>query len=72
VGLAAWILEKVRTWSDCGGTPDNALSKDEVLTNIGIYWFGGRIASSMRLYKETFGNKCAHSSSSNTSICILV
>lgn len=58
VGLAAWILEKVRTWSDCGGTPDAALSKDEVLTNIAIYWFGGRIASSMRLYKETLGNKC--------------
>jgi hypothetical protein len=57
VGLAAWILEKVRTWSDCRGTPDNALSKDEILTNIAIYWFGGRIASSMRLYKETLGNK---------------
>lgn len=56
VGLAAWILEKLRSWSDCGGTPDNALSKDEMLTNICIYWFGGRIASSMRLYKETFGN----------------
>eukprot|EP00882_Tetradesmus_deserticola_P002705 GHRQ01002876.1.p1 GENE.GHRQ01002876.1~~GHRQ01002876.1.p1 ORF type:complete len:360 (+),score=146.10 GHRQ01002876.1:93-1082(+) len=57
VGLAAWLLEKARTWSDCGGTPDNALSKDEILTNIAIYWFSGRIASSMRLYKETLGNK---------------
>jgi hypothetical protein len=60
VGLAAWILEKIRTWSDCSGTPDNALSKDEMLTNIGIYWFGGRTASSMRLYKETFGNRWVH------------
>ncbi|WIA41290.1 hypothetical protein OEZ86_004893 [Tetradesmus obliquus] len=57
VGLAAWILEKVRTWSDCGGVPDNALSKDEVLTNICVYWFSGRIASSMRLYKESLRNK---------------
>eukprot|EP00878_Enallax_costatus_P000126 GHUV01000166.1.p1 GENE.GHUV01000166.1~~GHUV01000166.1.p1 ORF type:complete len:398 (+),score=108.50 GHUV01000166.1:2289-3482(+) len=56
VGLAAWILEKFRTWSDCGQVPDNALSKDELLTNICIYWFGGRIASSMRLYKETLSN----------------
>jgi hypothetical protein len=60
VGLAAWILEKIRTWSDCSGTPDNALSKDEILTNIGIYWFSSRIASSMRLYKETLGNKWVH------------
>jgi hypothetical protein len=52
VGLAAWITEKFKTWSDCGSRPDNAISKDELLTNICIYWFGGRIASSMRLYKE--------------------
>lgn len=39
VGLAAWILEKYRSWSDCGGTPDNALSKDDMLTNICIYWY---------------------------------
>eukprot|EP00879_Flechtneria_rotunda_P002300 GHRR01002493.1.p1 GENE.GHRR01002493.1~~GHRR01002493.1.p1 ORF type:complete len:398 (+),score=95.95 GHRR01002493.1:154-1347(+) len=56
-GLGAWILEKFRTWTDCDGTPDNALSKDEILTNICIYWFGGRIASSMRLYKETLSNQ---------------
>ncbi|KAI8469153.1 MAG: putative hydrolase [Monoraphidium minutum] len=56
-GLAAWILEKFQTWSDCHGNPESALSKDEMLTNIGIYWFGGRIASSMRLYKETIANR---------------
>jgi pimeloyl-ACP methyl ester carboxylesterase len=55
-GLAAWILEKFKTWSDCGQVPDNVLTKDELLTNICIYWFGGRIASSMRLYKETLSN----------------
>lgn len=57
VGTAAWILEKLRGWSDCDGQPDNAFSKDEMLTNICIYLYGGRIASSIRLYKETFGSK---------------
>lgn len=52
VGLAAWILEKIRTWSDCGGEPSTAIPMDEVLTNISIYWFTRTIASSMRLYKE--------------------
>jgi hypothetical protein len=40
VGLAAWILEKFRTWSDCGGVPDGAFSKDELLTNVCLYWCG--------------------------------
>lgn len=57
LGTAAWILEKLRGWSDCDGQPDNAFSKDEMLTNICIYIYGGRIASSIRLYKETFGSK---------------
>lgn len=57
VGTAAWILEKLRGWSDCDGNPDNVFSKDEMLTNICIYIYGGRIASSIRLYKETFSSK---------------
>lgn len=57
MGTAAWILEKLRGWSDCDGEPDNAFSKDEMLTNICIYIYGGRIASSIWLYKETFGSK---------------
>lgn len=57
VGLSAWILEKLKGWSDCGADPEEALTKDEMLTNISIYWFGGRIASSMRLYKETMANR---------------
>lgn len=52
VGLAGWILEKIRTWSDCNGEPDAAIPMDAVLTNISIYWFTGTIGSSMRLYKE--------------------
>lgn len=56
-GLAAWIVEKFHGWTDCKRSPEEALSKDEMLTNICIYWFGGRIGSSMRLYKESLANK---------------
>ena len=38
-GLAAWIAEKWRTWSDCDGEIEKRFSKDELLTNISIYWF---------------------------------
>jgi pimeloyl-ACP methyl ester carboxylesterase len=51
-GLAAWIVEKFRTWSDCGGNLEKALSKDQVLTNIMIYWVTQSINSSTRLYYE--------------------
>jgi microsomal epoxide hydrolase len=52
-GLAAWILEKFRTWSDCSGEVEKRFTKDELLTNITIYWVTQSIASSMRLYYET-------------------
>ncbi len=50
VGLAAWIIEKFRTWSDCGGDPENAFTKDELLTNITLYWVTGAIGSSFWPY----------------------
>jgi microsomal epoxide hydrolase len=52
-GLAAWIVEKFRTWSDCGGDVERRFSKDELLTNIMIYWVTQTINSSTRLYCET-------------------
>ena len=52
-GLAAWIVEKFRTWSDCGGDVERRFSKDELLTNIMIYWATETINSSVRLYCET-------------------
>ena len=52
VGLAAWLVEKFRAWTDCGGELENSVSKDELLTNIMIYWVTGSITSSMRLYFE--------------------
>jgi microsomal epoxide hydrolase len=51
-GLAAWIVEKFRTWSDCGGDVESAFTRDELLTNVTVYWVTGTITSSTRLYYE--------------------
>jgi pimeloyl-ACP methyl ester carboxylesterase len=53
VGLAAWIVEKRRSWSDCGGNVESRFSKDDLLTTIMIYWVTRSIGSSMRYYYET-------------------
>jgi pimeloyl-ACP methyl ester carboxylesterase len=52
-GLAAWIVEKFRTWSDCGGEVERCFTKDELLTTITIYWVTQTINSSTRLYYES-------------------
>jgi pimeloyl-ACP methyl ester carboxylesterase len=49
-GLAAWIVEKFRTWSDCGGDVESLFSKDELLANISLYWFSGASGSSFWPY----------------------
>jgi microsomal epoxide hydrolase len=49
-GLAAWIMEKFRAWSDCGGNPDTVFSRDHLLANISLYWFTGAIGSSFWPY----------------------
>ncbi|MBB5789293.1 epoxide hydrolase family protein [Jiangella mangrovi] len=49
-GLAAWIVEKLRAWSDCGGDVERAFTKDEILTNVTLYWLTGTIGSAMRMY----------------------
>jgi pimeloyl-ACP methyl ester carboxylesterase len=51
-GLAAWIVEKFRTWSDCHGDVEKSFSKDQMLTNVTIYWMTQTINSSTRLYYE--------------------
>jgi pimeloyl-ACP methyl ester carboxylesterase len=53
VGLASWIVEKYRAWSDCGGDVERRFSKDELLTTITIYWATQTIGSSIRLYYES-------------------
>ena len=51
-GLAAWIIEKYRTWSDCHGDIESRYTKDELLTIVTIYWVTNTIGSSVRMYKE--------------------
>ena len=50
IGLAAWILEKFHTWSDCHGDIESRFSKDDLLTNIMLYWVSGAIGSSFWPY----------------------
>jgi pimeloyl-ACP methyl ester carboxylesterase len=53
VGLAAWIVEKFRTWCDCDGNPESVFTKDELLTNITLYWATQTAATSARIYYES-------------------
>jgi pimeloyl-ACP methyl ester carboxylesterase len=59
-GLAAWIIEKFRAWSDCNGDVENRFSKDELLTNIMIYWATETINSSFLPYYEADHNPPEH------------
>ena len=54
-GLAGWILEKFRQWTDCDGDPFAAVTMDQLCTNLTIYWVTGTINSSTRLYYESLG-----------------
>ena len=54
VGLAAWLLERRRNWSDCDGDLYSRYSRDFLLTNVCLYWFTQSIGSSMQLYAEQF------------------
>jgi pimeloyl-ACP methyl ester carboxylesterase len=49
-GLAAWIVEKFHAWTDNKGNPEEAVSRDEMLANISLYWFTGAIGSSFWPY----------------------
>ncbi|MCA9831608.1 MAG: epoxide hydrolase [Dehalococcoidia bacterium] len=64
-GIAAWIVEKFRTWSDCGGDIESVYTKDQLLTNIMFYWAPNSIVSAARMYYESrrdaggFGDRVA-------------
>ena len=49
-GLAAWVVEKFRAWSDCSGDVESAFTRDQLLANISLYWFTGAIGSSFFPY----------------------
>ena len=56
VGLCAWIVEKMYGWSDCKGYIGNVFSKDELLSNVTLYWVTETLHSSIRLYNENSKN----------------
>ncbi len=51
-GLAGWLIEKHRAWTDCDGDLDRAFPRDRLIDLLNVYWFTGTIASSMRSYFE--------------------
>jgi len=53
VGLAAWIVEKFRSWSDCDGDVEKRFTKDELLTTITLYWVTETINAANRLYYDS-------------------
>ena len=57
VGLAAWIYEKFTEWTDTDGEPERALTKDEMLDDITLYWLTNTAASSARIYWEDTAHK---------------
>lgn len=52
LGLAAWLVDKFRSWSDCSGDIEARFTHDELLSTVCIYWFTRSITSAMRLYWE--------------------
>jgi epoxide hydrolase len=53
VGQLAWIVEKFKEWVDpAAALPEDAISRDHILTNISLYWFSGTAGSSANLYYE--------------------
>jgi pimeloyl-ACP methyl ester carboxylesterase len=53
VAQCSWIVEKFWAWTDNDGHPEHALTKDQMLDNISVYWFSATAASSARLYRES-------------------
>ncbi len=59
VGTAAWLWERRRAWSDCGGDIVGLHGRDFLCTLASLYWLTNTIGSSLRIYKEQFGNPSA-------------
>ncbi|MGC7403184.1 epoxide hydrolase family protein [Pandoraea pneumonica] len=55
VGLAAWIVEKFKSWSD--GDLENVYGLDGLCANLTLYWVTQTLGSSIRLYAESFSDK---------------
>ncbi len=68
VGLASWLVEKFRAWSDCDGDIEKRFTKDELLTTIMIYWVTETINSANRLYYEATHNPTLPNSAGKSSV----
>jgi len=51
-GLAAWLVEKLRGWSDCAGDVESVFPRDDLLTWLTAYWVTGTIGTSFGPYVE--------------------
>jgi epoxide hydrolase len=56
-GQCAWIVEKFWAWTDHDGDPASALTRDEMLDDVSVYWFTGTATSSARLYWESLRDR---------------
>lgn len=72
VGLAAWIVEKFRSWSDCEGEIERRFSMDTLLTHVCLYWFTRSMPAAMRLYFESAGRPLQFEISDRVSIPVAV
>jgi len=53
-GLAAWMVERRRNWSDCEGDVERRFTKDQLLTSVSLYWLTATFHTSVRFYAESF------------------
>lgn len=56
VGLCSWLVEKRRTWSDCGGNVEKRFTKDDLLNTVSLYWLTQSFGTSARYYYEAAHN----------------
>jgi pimeloyl-ACP methyl ester carboxylesterase len=60
IGLASWIIEKFYAWSDTKGCLENSFTKNELLTNLTIYWVTQTAGSAFRIYFEAMRDMLRH------------
>jgi pimeloyl-ACP methyl ester carboxylesterase len=72
VGLAAWHYDKFAQWTHTDGEPERALTKDEMLDDITLYWLTNSAVSSARLYWENNNNNFSAQAQRTTEIKVPV
>jgi hypothetical protein len=71
-GLAAWIVDKFRSWSDCDGDLERRVTRDEILTAISLYWFTRSMPSVIRIYWEGRQRPLKFSAGERVSVSVAV